>query len=156
MFNSRLIRPRDPGLKCEEPSLTQQHFKDDCDINKIIDRYNKTGILAGPPGVNMGRRPQFGDFSLVSDYQTAQMQLQQAEETFMELPSKLRKRFNNSVQELISFMENPENREQAIELGLLDKPVVPVSATRGSAPAGDSNKMGASGSNPAPSAPLPT
>ncbi len=27
------------GLRCEEPGLTQQHFKDECDINHIMSKY---------------------------------------------------------------------------------------------------------------------
>lgn len=28
-----------------EKTLTKQEFKDDCDINKIVKRYNTTGVI---------------------------------------------------------------------------------------------------------------
>ena len=37
------------GLACEEPSLAQQHFKDECDINNILRQFNITGLLPESP-----------------------------------------------------------------------------------------------------------
>ena len=33
------------GLACDDPSLTQQQFKEESDINNIVDRFMKTGHL---------------------------------------------------------------------------------------------------------------
>ena len=30
---------QETGLKCEDPSLTQQHCRDECDINVIVERF---------------------------------------------------------------------------------------------------------------------
>src|SRR5580765_5072286 len=65
-----------------EKSLTQQHFKDECDINEIVRRFGLTGKL--PENV---KAPQYGDFTGLSDYQTALNAVIAADEAFMELPA---------------------------------------------------------------------
>ena len=54
------------GLSCGDPSLAQQHMRDETDINVILDRFAVTGEL--PSSVRM---PTYGDFEFVGDYQTA-------------------------------------------------------------------------------------
>ena len=34
-----------PGITFTEPSLAKQAFKEQCDINNVLKRYNATGIL---------------------------------------------------------------------------------------------------------------
>ena len=46
------------------PSRTQQSFRDECDINNILRKFNVTGEL--PLG---SVQPQYGDFSGITDYQ---------------------------------------------------------------------------------------
>ena len=57
---------RETATICEEETLTQQHFKDECDINAILERFNVTGQL--PTNV---RQPISGDFIEAMDYKTA-------------------------------------------------------------------------------------
>lgn len=103
------------------PSLAQQQFKEEADINNIIASYNTTGLLTNPL-VASARQPMFGDFSnLPQDYMQVQNQLLQAQADFMDLPAKIRQRFNNSPAELISFLQNPNNFDEAVELGLMEK-----------------------------------
>ena len=47
-------------------SRTQQSFRDECDINNILRKFNVTGQL--PIG---SVQPQYGDFSGITDYQSA-------------------------------------------------------------------------------------
>lgn len=101
------------GLKCEDPSLTQQQFKEDSDINTIVDRFMKSGVLPNP--VNM---PQYVDYEGIFDFQSAMNVVRQADENFMRLDAKVRARFNNSPQEFLEFFGNPDNVEEAIRLGL--------------------------------------
>ena len=103
------------GLRCEDASLTQQHQKDQADINYIIEQFNVTGILpTGPVS------PQYGDFSGISDYQSALNAVIDAQDEFMSLPANLRARFENDPSNLINFLSNEENRQEAIELGLIE------------------------------------
>jgi len=101
------------GLKCEDPSLTQQQFKEESDINTIVDRFMKSGVMPTP--VNM---PQYIDYEGVFDFQTAMNAVRAADENFMRMDAKVRARFNNSPQEFLEFFANPENTEEAIRLGL--------------------------------------
>jgi phage internal scaffolding protein len=95
-------------------SLTKQAFKDQCDINFIMKNYEKTGIAP----INQ-RQPQYGDFTQVNDYHSALNSVIAAQDHFMSLPAELRARFSNDPGEFISFVENPDNKEELGKLGLL-------------------------------------
>ena len=111
------------GLKCSDESLTQQQFKEEADINTIVDRFLRSGVLPTP--VNM---PQYVDYEGVFDFQSAMNVVRAADENFMRLDAKVRARFNNSPQEFLEFFANPENTEEAIRLGL----AIPQQAATGS------------------------
>lgn len=101
------------GLRCLDPSLTQQQFKDETDINTIVDMFMKTGHV--PTAHSM---PQYMDSDGIFDFQGAMNLVRQADENFMRLDSKLRARFHNSAQEFLEFFADPGNTEEAIRLGL--------------------------------------
>jgi len=101
------------GLRCLDDSLTQQQFKDEADINTIVDRFMKSGVLPTP--VNM---PQYVDYEGVFDFQSAMNIVRAADENFMRLEAKVRSRFNNSPQEFLEFFSDPQNAEEAVRLGL--------------------------------------
>lgn len=123
-------RPKDPGISCPEPTLAQQHFAEDADINNIVERYQRTGLLVDPAQVNESRRAIYGDFTNAPDFYAAQAAILKAEEAFLQLPPKLRLRFNNNPAELIDFLDSPDNLKEAVELGLVQsKPVDPPPAT---------------------------
>ena len=94
---------------------TKQQFKDECDINHIMARFQQTGLL---DFVNRGQ-PQYIDVT-GHDYQTAMDTIANANSLFQQMPSALRAEFNNSPQEFVEFCENPANRPRMAELGLLN------------------------------------
>lgn len=104
------------GLACEEPSLAQQHFKDECDINNILRQFNVTGLLPESP-----ISPRYGDFTGISDYHTALNRVIAAQDEFDGLPAQIRARFENDPAQLIEFLEDENNRSEAEELGLVEK-----------------------------------
>jgi len=106
------------GLACPDPSLAQQNFKDESDINYIVRQFGLTGELPA-----QAISPQYGDFTGVLDYHSAVNAVLAAQDEFMELPAQMRARFDNDPAKLIDFLENEENREEAIKLGLIDKPI---------------------------------
>ena len=113
-FNyDRDLASDETGLKCEDPSLTQQQFKEEADINTIVDRFMKSGVLPTP-----AQMPQFMDIEGNFDYQTAMNFVRQADENFMRMDAKVRARFNNSPQEFLEFFADPANTEEAVRLGL--------------------------------------
>jgi phage internal scaffolding protein len=103
------------GLHCEDATLAQQHFKDECDINNILRQFNVTGLLPEAP-----LSPRYGDFSGITDYHTAMNAVIAAEDGFMALPADLRARFQNDPAQLIDFLSDENNRSEAEKLGLLD------------------------------------
>lgn len=114
------LASQESGLVCQDPSLAQQHMKDECDINVIVERFGVTGSLPVSP-----LTPSYGDFSGVSDYHDAINRIRASEEAFMALPAKIRARFDNDPNSLLQFLQSEENREEAIQIGLIDgKPVV--------------------------------
>lgn len=100
-----------------EENLTQQQFKEECDINVILERFGQTGELP-----TSSRMPVSGDFTGVSDFQSAMQLVRQAEESFMGLPAKVRAEFGHDPQRVLEFLEDPANRDKAVELGLVEKP----------------------------------
>lgn len=98
-----------------EPTKTQQQFEEECNINNILKRYKQTGIVT-----HLAHElPVYGDFSDVPDYQTAFDIVVSAHDNFMRLPADLRKRFNNDPAQLLDFLKDESNYEEAVELGLL-------------------------------------
>lgn len=96
--------------------------KQECDINHIVNRYKQTGSFLNP-GITPDRRLNFGDFCDVPDLMTAQNQIIAAKAAFSALPAVVRKRFDNDSFALLEFLGNPDNHDEAIRLGLCDKPV---------------------------------
>lgn len=93
-------------------SRTQQHELPDSDIQKIVARSIETGILPER------RELTYGDLR-VNDYKEALDKVTRAQQDFDELPSKLRDRFRNDPKELIQFLSDSKNREEAEQLGLI-------------------------------------
>lgn len=121
---------RETALRCEDGTRTQQHQRDEADINTIVRRFGLTGQL--PSGV---RAPSYGDFSGVDDYRSALDALRAAEDSFMKMPAATRKRFDNDPQAFVEFCSLESNREEMIKLGLIPPPVVATIAPAGNGPA---------------------
>lgn len=104
-------------------SLTQQHFADECDINNIMARYEKTGMLIDPLNPPT-RQPLFGDFIAMPSYQEAQNAIREGVELFESLPARIRKMFNNDPVAYCDFISDRSNLDQALEMGLVDSDYV--------------------------------
>lgn len=122
------------GLRCRQ-NKTRQEFKEEVNINTIVRRFGIDGQL--PVGVRM---PTYGDFTGVSDYQSAANAMRQAEEAFMELPAHIRARFSNNPQMFVDFCSDEANVAEARSLGLVppgEVPDVPGTPVPDSPPAAD-------------------
>lgn len=95
------------------PSLTQQEFSAECDVNNIVKKYHRTGVL--PQGFH--GEPRYG-YAPAVDFREALEIVMATEEHFMSLPSEIRQRFENDPVELLAFLDDPENLEEARQLGL--------------------------------------
>ena len=109
------------GLHCEDASLAQQHFKEECDINTILQKFNITGLLPEQP-----ISPRYGDFTGIGDYHTAMNRVLAVQDEFEALPAQIRARFENDPAQLIEFLDNSDNRPEAEQLGLVEKAAVEV------------------------------
>jgi len=120
---TRYKKQSTPGISEFEESQTQQHFKNECNIHEIIER-SKRGIMPDQGS----RAPIFGDFSVVTDYQSAYEALAVSEEAFLTLKPEVRARFKNDPAQLLTWLTESNNKEEAIKLGLVDAPVEPPKA----------------------------
>lgn len=127
-FHTKYDPPVVPGIKTSPVSTVQQHFKDDCDINILVERFTRTGQMPQ-------RAPEdysFGDFTAI-DYQSALDTIMVANEQFGTLPASVRERFSNNPVQLLHFLEQESNREEAVRLGLIAQPslgtVTPLDVT---------------------------
>ncbi|AXL14469.1 internal scaffolding protein [Microviridae sp.] len=111
-------------LDCSNDDLkTEQAHKAEVDINNIVRRHGvdmiqKTAMLQTP-------EYQMDDIS-GNDFQEAMLKVTKAQQTFDQLPSKIRKEFDNNPAVFMDFVHNPDNQDAMIDLGLAQR--VPVDA----------------------------
>lgn len=102
----------------DEPSMTQQQFTADADINEVMRRF----------GVEDGSLPpaRFDwnavDLSEAGDFQSVTEKIRLAKDMFMQLPADLRESFNNDPARMMDWVHDPKNLDEATELGFWKKP----------------------------------
>jgi phage internal scaffolding protein len=116
-------------IKFSKPSLTKQSFRDECDINNILFKFNVTGQL--PVG---SVQPQYGDFSGITDYQSALNAVMAAQDSFLALPAKLRAKFGNDAAAFVEFASDEANKDEMKALGLLREETAQAVVTSPSEP----------------------
>ena len=96
-----------------QQTRTHQSGKDECDINKIMAKYVRTGVLDHQKehGENYG-------FCTSLDLHEALVTVRQADEMFNDLPSSIRTKFDNEPGQFLDFVQDPNNSAELIELGL--------------------------------------
>lgn len=99
-------------------SRTKQSFAGECEINNIMRKYEKTGILTHAKE----HKGEYGDYIDVQDYKTNLEKILSAGEMFSELPSGLRKQFDNSPVQFLQFVQDHNNQDKMAEMGLISKP----------------------------------
>jgi len=65
---------------------------------------------------------QFIDLTQFSDFQEQMERVASAHDSFEQLPARLRERFRNDPAEMINFVQNPNNTNECIQLGLIPQP----------------------------------
>jgi phage internal scaffolding protein len=106
----------DVSLGDFEPTLTKQCFQDECDIDNILKRYAETGVLEHV----REHKGNYGDFLNVQDYHVSVSQVVAAQEMFMSMPAQIRARFKNDPGEFLDFVNNPDNQNEMVKLGLAE------------------------------------
>ena len=107
---------KNPRVKTKNtlPSRTKQSFKDETDINFIMRKFEKTGMLEH----RNEHQGNYGDYTNFEDYQTSMNSILAAQEAFASVPSRIRKEFDNDPATFLRFVQNPENVDKMIEMGL--------------------------------------
>jgi len=98
-------------------SMTEQSHKEECDINNIVAKYQKTGVIDH----RSKYEPQYG-FATSADLQTALNTIKTADNMFNDLPSSIRDRFNNSPGAFLDFVQDKDNHQEMFEMGLAKSP----------------------------------
>ncbi len=96
-------------------SMTKQAFKDECDINRVMDRARRGASLAHLAE----HKGQYGDFSDFTEQKYEQMlnKIADAKTIFFDLPAELRQNeFQNNPGKFFEFVNNPENNDKLEEL----------------------------------------
>lgn len=105
-------------------SLTKQEFAQESDINQIMKRF---------PGFNLGSPVEvqgvFADATGYGSFGDTLRRVDEAREAFMLLSPSVRGRFDNDPVQLIEFLQDEKNRDEAIKLGLVPKKEEPVIPT---------------------------
>lgn len=100
-----------------EKALTQQNAAEECDINIIVAKAKRGADISHLTI----KQPMYGDFRNMPDLRGALLAVKDAEERFMTLDPKVRKRFDNDPAKLLDFLNDNKNRDEAVELGLIPK-----------------------------------
>lgn len=101
-----------------DPSETVQSDAPLADIQKILAKYQEVGII---DHLN-DAESVFRDVTEFTDYADAMRNLKVAEQTFMELPSKVREIFHHDVAEWLDAAHDPEKRDALVEAGFVKAP----------------------------------
>jgi hypothetical protein len=113
--------PSKYATSCGGESKTQQQFADDADVNNILSKCVRTGVIH--PGV--GELPPEQLYADVVEYQSYDYQqaldmVMDAERSFQDLPAKVRRHYNDSPHEFLQAVQNGD--EYLYEAGLATKP----------------------------------
>lgn len=99
----------------DQPEVTKQSFREECDINNIIRQFQRTGVVRH---LNEARA-SFADISELGDFHDAIALVELASESFMELPAKVRKVFDHDPAKFLDAAHDPEKRYLLEAAGLI-------------------------------------
>lgn len=118
MAIKKIYKQYDKPLKIPYEAGTgaaEQSHKAACDINKIVRRFQKTGAIE-----HQTKHEARYDDMTGTDFHTAMNLVTNAQTMFNELPANVRKRMDNDPGKFLDFVQDPANKAEAIELGIMD------------------------------------
>ncbi len=92
---------------------TKQADADSVDINLIMKRYIKTGMID-----HLSRYGAEYGFASSITFHEAMNVVTKADQMFADLPAQARRRFGGDPAEFLEFVQNPENQAEMVKLGL--------------------------------------
>ncbi len=90
---------------------TKQSQKDECDINKLLERYAREGTMSHLEKY----QAVYGDYGNY-DFEGHTTKLAEMSSIFEELPAEVKKEFNQSPKQFFTYVTNPENAEKLPQL----------------------------------------
>ena len=99
----------------DKPSLTDESFKDNCDISLMIERFKVNKIPPRTVNISYGYSPT------AEDVANAQLLLAEVKTNFESLPSKIRDEFDNNVENYLNYISDASNLRDCYERGLIDR-----------------------------------
>lgn len=122
-FYTRYNPPKSPVADSSNPSLTQQEFKESCDINNILAKFSVQAQALGlePSQLMPQDQGTYGDFSCLDDFQTAQNKIAFLNDQFSNLPSAVRRKFGDDLNNFIAAISDSSRIDELGELGVWNK-----------------------------------
>lgn len=122
-FYTRYKAPKSPVADSSKPSLTQQEFKESCDINNILAKFSVQARALGvePSQLMPQDQGSYGDFSNLDDFQTAQNKIAFLNDQFSNLPSDVRRKFGDDLNTFMSALSDPNRIDELGDLGVWNK-----------------------------------
>lgn len=102
----------------EDEILTEQSHKDEVNINNIVKRHG-VDLIAKTAALQTAEY-QMDDIT-GNDFQEAMLKVTKAQQTFESMPSALRKKFDNNPAQFMDFVQNPDNQDSLVEMGLAQR-----------------------------------
>lgn len=131
-INATALTVRKHSVICNLDDKTQQDHYESTKINNIVRAYNNANVdLLNSATVDIEKDAL--QIDLNADLHTVQSRIVELQSTFInKIPSRVRAEFDNDPMKMIKFLQNPKNKERAIELGLIKvveapAPTAPIS-----------------------------
>ena len=99
----------------DDPGFTKSEFAAECNINNIVKKYTKTGVLTHVTS----RVASFDDLSDAPSFHEAMNIVASAQQEFDQLPAPVRKRFGNDPASFLDFVHDDSNIDEMVKLGLI-------------------------------------
>lgn len=103
------------AFDCGDELITKQEHKDECDINRILRQYHRTGIITHV----QASRGDYTDLPDALDFQESLHTIMAAEEAFSGLPAKVRAHFVNDPTRFLAAFNDPAQYDYLREVGLI-------------------------------------
>ena len=119
-IRNRVTTDCQQAIKDGEEVMVEQSHKSEVDINNIVKKHGADLI-----GKIAALQQWTYDDVTGNDFQESMNALIKARDTFDQVPSEIRKQFDNDPAKFMDFVHNPDNKDRMVELGLAHKdPVV--------------------------------
>lgn len=106
----------------EGESMAKQEFRDECDLNYMMQKYQATGMLT----VNRSKA-SYSDLTNATSYHDAMNKVNEADMAFKALPAKLRADFDNDPALFLEAIEKDGYEKVLEDAGLIFKAAEPDS-----------------------------